>query len=240
MAKSFTVYEEYDKLMIFLTREEKANVVLSIWEYMFSNKKPILSERENAVFVNLKRPLDKSKSQSRKRQTKTETNPTETKTEPKTNPTETKTELKLNTSNDVDVYVSNYYCNNNYDVNGNVDVSNEDISNVPEDNLTIDDFIQVNIYSKIEKELCVLISSCNKTQIDEYLKIFSEDAILYAASKATAANVRKLSYVFAILDNWKDNKLFTLEKIKESESMPKKSKSKSNLDTFDKVVNNES
>ncbi len=64
--KSFTIYEEYYDLITLLNEEEQKNLLLSIFKYMFEDKIPNLTDRENKVFINLKRPLDKSKNQSTK------------------------------------------------------------------------------------------------------------------------------------------------------------------------------
>lgn len=61
---SFTLYREYYDLITLLSDKEQANVLLAIAKYMFDNEEIILTERENKVFVNLKRPLEKSKNKS--------------------------------------------------------------------------------------------------------------------------------------------------------------------------------
>ena len=87
--KSFTIFEEYYDLITLLSDTEQANVLLAIARFMFEDKEIELNERENKVFVNLKRPLIKSKEQS-KRRTKQEPNENqkETKQEPKDQPKE--------------------------------------------------------------------------------------------------------------------------------------------------------
>lgn len=100
---SFTIYREYYDLITLLSDEEQAKVLLAITKFMFDDNEMDLSEREKKVFINLKRPLTKSKEQS-KRRTKQKPNENqnetgkETKTKPKGYP-------KENTSNDVYVNV---------------------------------------------------------------------------------------------------------------------------------------
>lgn len=100
---SFTIYREYYDLITLLSDEEQAKVLLAITKFMFDDNEMDLSEREKKVFINLKRPLTKSKEQS-KRRTKQKPNENqnetgkETKTKPKGYP-------KGNTSNDVYVNV---------------------------------------------------------------------------------------------------------------------------------------
>ena len=82
--KSFTIYKEYYDLITLLTEEEQKNLILSIFKYMFEDEIPVLNDRENKIFVNLKRPLDKSKKQSsnsvKKSQTKTKQKPNKNQT----------------------------------------------------------------------------------------------------------------------------------------------------------------
>lgn len=61
---SFTIYREYYDLITLLSEEEQANVLLAISKYMFDDEEIKLTDRENKVFVNLKRPLQKSKNKS--------------------------------------------------------------------------------------------------------------------------------------------------------------------------------
>ena len=42
--KSFTIYEEYFDLITLLDREEQKELIISIFEYMFNDKKPCLNE----------------------------------------------------------------------------------------------------------------------------------------------------------------------------------------------------
>lgn len=105
--KSFTVYEEYYDLMTLLPRKDRAELALSIMEYMFENTIPNLNKDQFKVFNNLKRPLDKSKSKSNN-SSKTNQNENETKTKLNQNENEIKT--KRHTHQDVNV---------NVNVNGN-------------------------------------------------------------------------------------------------------------------------
>ena len=62
---SFTLYREYYDLITLLSDKEQANVLLAISKYMFDDEEIKLSAKENKVFVNLKRPLEKSKNKSK-------------------------------------------------------------------------------------------------------------------------------------------------------------------------------
>jgi DnaD/phage-associated family protein len=62
--KSFTLYREYYDLITLLSDKEQANVSLAILKYMFDDTEIKLNDRESKVFINLKRPLEKSKNKS--------------------------------------------------------------------------------------------------------------------------------------------------------------------------------
>ena len=59
--KSFTIYREYYDLISILPQKEQANLSLAILQYIFEDIEPVLNKQAEAVFVNLKRPLDKIK-----------------------------------------------------------------------------------------------------------------------------------------------------------------------------------
>ena len=99
--KSFTIYQEYFDLITLLDREEQKEILLSIVEYMFEDKEPVLNNNQLKIFNNLKRPLDKSKMKS--------------KATSKQNQNEIKTKSKLNqnkNTSDVIVNVNNININN--------------------------------------------------------------------------------------------------------------------------------
>ena len=98
--QSFTIYKEYYDLITLLSIKEQQELLLAIVEYMFEDKEPELNDRQIKIFNNLKRPLDKSKGQSKRRTNqKPNENQIKTKQEPKAQP-------KRNTSNDVNVNVN--------------------------------------------------------------------------------------------------------------------------------------
>lgn len=102
----FTIYEEYYDLMTLLPEIEQQELLLAITKYMFKDIEPVLNENQMKIFKNLKRPLDISKNQSKRRTgRKPEENQKKTGEKPEKNPRET--------HQDVNVYV-----------NGNVDVNN--------------------------------------------------------------------------------------------------------------------
>lgn len=110
--KSFALYEEYYELITLLDREESSELLLAIAEFMFEDKEPILNDKQMKIFNNLKRPLIKSKEQS-KRRTKQEPNDNQiiTNEEPNIKPNK-------NTSNDVYVNVNNNVLESNKRVIG--------------------------------------------------------------------------------------------------------------------------
>ena len=93
---SFTIYREYYDLITLLSEKEQANVLLAIVKYVFDDEEIKLSEKENKVFVNLKRPLEKSKSRSQNAN----------KNKSNQNQNEIKLKSKRYTHHDVNVYVN--------------------------------------------------------------------------------------------------------------------------------------
>lgn len=108
---SFTIYKEYFELITLLSEKEQQELLYKITKYMLYDEEPELNDRQIKIFNNLKRPLNKSKEQSKRRTNqKPNENQIETNQKPKGYP-------KENTSNDVNV-----------NVKGNVNVNNNNLS----------------------------------------------------------------------------------------------------------------
>lgn len=103
--KSFSIYREYYDLLSLLSTKERGNVLLAMVSYMFDDIEISLTDREKKVFINLKRPLDKSKNKS-SNATKQDTNQNQNESKIKTNDV---------THQDVNVIVN---------VNDNVNINN--------------------------------------------------------------------------------------------------------------------
>lgn len=107
MVNSFAIFKEYWDLITLLTPKEQANLLIAICEYMFEDKEPKLTDRENKIFVNLKRPLDKSKKRSKSGSiTTSNENQNKIKMKSKQNQNEIKKGNKTKTHQDVSVYVN--------------------------------------------------------------------------------------------------------------------------------------
>lgn len=104
--KSFSVYREYYELITLLSEKEQGEILLAIVKYMFLDEKPVLNAKQKKIFLNLQRPLDKSKNKSN---IISKENQNETKKTSKENQNETKTK----THHDVNVNVNNNINNNN-------------------------------------------------------------------------------------------------------------------------------
>ena len=63
--KSFTIYEEYYELITLLNQREQEEFLLAIVRYMFEDVEPVLNDKQQKIFNNLKRPLDVSKNKSK-------------------------------------------------------------------------------------------------------------------------------------------------------------------------------
>lgn len=60
--KSFTFYRNYYEIIKYLPNEEKLELYNAILEYMFENKEPKLDGLLKGIWINLKMPLDTSRS----------------------------------------------------------------------------------------------------------------------------------------------------------------------------------
>lgn len=194
MVNSFTIYKEYYELITLLSEREQQELLLAITRYMFEDIEPTLNSKQTKIFNNLKRPLDKSKEQSKRKQNK---NQTETKKNPKENQTETKKEPKENQSSNQtethqDVPVT---------VNVNVDVKDS--------------------YSYLEKQFGRTLSPVEYKFISKWRSWFSDDVINYAIDKTIKNGARGLSYTEAIINSWHDKGFKTLKEC-ELEDKPRK------------------
>lgn len=97
---SFAIYREYWELITLLNEKEQSNVLMAVFKYMFEDEEIKLSEREKKVFVNLKRPLDKSKNKSNNARTK------QNQEEIKTKSNENQNKFKEEAHQDVNVIVN--------------------------------------------------------------------------------------------------------------------------------------
>ena len=102
---SFAMYREYYELITLLSEREQANVLLAMVKYVFEDEEIALSEKEKKVFINLKRPLEKSKNKS-KNANKNKSNEYQN---------EIKIKSNQDTHQDVNVNVISS-CNNNTDI----------------------------------------------------------------------------------------------------------------------------
>ena len=114
--KSFTVYEEYYQLIKCLNDKDRFIIYDAMFKYMFEDKEVQLDGLKNGIWVNIKRPLDKSKNRG-KSGSITISNQNEIKMKSNQN----QNEIKSKSHQDVNVNVNNY--DNNYYVNVNKDNS---------------------------------------------------------------------------------------------------------------------
>lgn len=103
--KSFTFYDTYYELIDNVPTNDKRLLLEAIFDYMFKGIDPNLEGLNKAIFNNLKRPLDVSREQS-KRRTKKEPNKNRIKTELK--PKQNTSMMSMSMSN---IY-NNIYFNN--------------------------------------------------------------------------------------------------------------------------------
>ena len=208
--KSFTIYEEYYELITLLGEKEQQELLLAITRYMFEDKIPDLNERQTKIFNNLKRPLDASKKNS-KRRTKQE--PKENQKGTKQQPDENQNNNQKKTHQDVNVNVNNNKLNNNTNLNNTNKLNNLNSN---------------NIFNYIESNFGITISGTNYERINNWLKDYEEIILCYAVDKCIEQGKKTLSYFYAILENWKTSNFKTMEDIKAHEETLRKLREKRN------------
>ena len=225
--QSFSIYKEYYDLITLIPKQERAELLLAISEYMFEDKDPELNDNQMKIFNNLKRPLDKSKNKSKngtnknqnENKSKSNENQNENKSKSNENQNESKTktnknqnENKTKTHQDVIVIV-------------NKDNKKEDRvigEEEKEEEITSDSIIQF-----IEKNFGRTVSGYEYEQIQLLIEKYSQEIVQYAFEKTLDAGKKSLNYTKGILSSWEEDSLETLEEIKEQEnSKPQKSKKK--------------
>ena len=193
MVNSFTIYKEYYELITLLSEREQQELLLAITKYMFEDIEPTLNSKQTKIFNNLKRPLDKSKEQSKrkrnKNQTETKKNPKENQTETKKNPKESQSSNQTETHQDVPVTV-----------NVNVDVKDS--------------------FSYLEEQFGRTLSPVEYKLISKWHSWFDEEVINYAIDKTIKNGARALSYTEKIINSWHDKGFKTLREC-ELEDKPK-------------------
>lgn len=192
MVNSFTIYKEYYELITLLSEREQQELLLAITKYMFEDIEPTLNSKQTKIFNNLKRPLDKSKEQSKRKRNR---NQTETEKEPKENQTETKKNPKENqSSNQTETH---------QDVPVTVTVNVKDS------------------FSYLEEQFGRTLSPVEYKLISKWRSWFSDDVINYAIDKTIKNGARGLSYTEAIINSWHDKGFKTLKEC-ELEDKPRK------------------
>ena len=203
--QSFSIYKEYYDLITLIPKQERAELLLAISEYMFEDKDPELNDNQMKIFNNLKRPLDKSKNKS-----KNGTNKNQNENKSKSN--KNQNENKTKTHQDVIVIV-------------NKDNKKEDRvigEEEKEEEITSDSIIQF-----IEKNFGRTVSGYEYEQIQLLIEKYSQEIVQYAFEKTLDAGKKSLNYTKGILSSWEEDSLETLEEIKKQENpKPQKSKKK--------------
>ena len=183
MINSFSIYKEYYELITLLSEKEQQELLLAITKYMFEDIEPNLNDKQMKIFRNLKRPLDKSKEQSKRKQNK---NQIETKKEPKENQNKTKK-------------------NSNKNQNSNQKKTHQDVPVTVNVNVDVIDSI-----SYCEKQFGRTLSPVEYQLLANWRDWFSDDVINYAIDKSIKNGARALSYTEAIINSWHDKGFKTL------------------------------
>lgn len=246
--KSFSIYKEYYDLITLVSKQERAELLLAISEYMFEGIEPELNDNQMKIFSNLKRPLlkscskSKNGSKSKKIDNKIETkqNQNEIKTKSNENQNEIETKSKQNQNNNekkshqdvnVNVVVNNNTLNNKNNSNSknstNTEDSNRDrVIGEEEEKETIPN----SIINFVENNYGRSLTPYEFDEVNALVKTHSEEIVLKAYKAAFEQGHNKLSYIKGILSTWKDCGLDTLEKIEEDLKKGKRSASERKLD----------
>lgn len=125
--KSFSIYDTYYKLMKLLPEQQRGLLYSKILEYVFEDIEPTdLTEEQESIWVNLKRPIDTSKAQAKnvlKRWNKDTEEDTNIDTDDDTNEdtkADTQSKMSMSMSN-VNVNVNKY----SYEINSIIQHLNE-------------------------------------------------------------------------------------------------------------------
>lgn len=113
--KSFSIYDTYYRLVKLLPEEQRGSLINKILEYVFEDKEPSdLTEEQESIWINLKRPIDISKKQALNVQKRwSENTKKDTKLDTKQN---TKLDTKTNTKKDTQSKMSMSMSNVNVDL----------------------------------------------------------------------------------------------------------------------------
>ncbi len=239
--QSFSIYKEYYDLITLLSKQERAELLLAISEYMFEDVEPELNDNQMKIFNNLKRPLDKSKNKSKngtkqkqnKNKLKSKQNQNKIKLETNQKQNENNNNNKIKTHQDVNV---NVVVNNTLNKNKNNSISKE--SNTNEDS-NRDRGVEKeeeketypnSILDFVEKNYGRSLTPYEFEEVNNLVESHSEPIVLKAYKVAFEQGHNKLSYIKGILSTWKDCGLDTLEKIEEDLKKGKRSASERKLD----------
>lgn len=216
--KSFTIYEEYYELITLLSEKEQQELLLAITRYMFEDNIPDLNERQTKIFNNLKRPLDASKKNSKRRtkqepnenQKETEQKPEEIQKETKQEPNENQNNNQKKTHQDVNVIVN---VNNNNNLNNNI-----------------------NLIKYLEN---IFNRKLNSIEIEEISKWNDNELTRFAIKQSVLNGTYSLKYIMAILDYYKKNNITTVAEAEKDNVRFKNKKSDSLPDWFNHTQKSE-
>lgn len=227
--QSFSIYKEYYDLITLLSKQERAELLLAISEYMFEDVKPELNDNQMKIFNNLKRPLDKSKNKS-KNGTKQNQNENKSKSNQNQNENNNNNKTKTHQDVNVNVVVNNNSLNKNNiiskDSNTNEDSNRDRVIGKEEEKETIPN----SIINFVEGNYGRSLTPYEFDEVNALVKTHSEEIVLKAYKVAFEQSINKLSYIKGILKTWKDCGLNTIEEIEKDMKKGKRSASERKLD----------
>ena len=243
MIKSFTIYREYFDLISVLSDKEQGELLLALVKFGLNEEPPDnLNPRQMAVFVNLKRPIEKYIKRSKAANTRWHTNDNangyandNANEYANDNANEYANEYANDNANEYANDNANKYANDNangyaneyaqqvvnVNVNNNINNNknnNKNINNKLNSNINnldnnLNNIDINNIVSFIENNFNRTISSYEYEQIELLIEKYHPDITLYAFKKTLEAGKQSLNYTKGILKNWKQDNLETLKEI---------------------------
>lgn len=185
MNTSFVFYTEYRDFIELLSPEDTKKLILIIIDYVETKKepnKPNLSDRLLMVWIAIKKRLDTDKTKYDKRCETSKINGTKG--------GRPKKQKNLNKPKKAD--------------NDNDYVNEYDGDNEPDYEENKEEVFNDSFYSIIEENFGYTLPSMLVTTLNEWRNIFDDEIILYAVKICCNNNVRNLSYLEAILNDWKN------------------------------------
>lgn len=190
----FTFYRSYFECIDKLPNEDQATLLLAIVYYVYKDIEPEFDGILSALWTVIKPNLDTSKNRSQNPQNKQKTKQKQTKNKTKTKSKQNKNKDLKDKDKDKDKELDK---DKDKEIEGDKDY----------------------IFNTIEQSYGRTLSSFEYEMVEEWMKQYSVDLIIYAIKKSVLANKKTIRYTNGILKNWKSSGYQTIADIDDNESM---------------------